>query len=135
MNRHLDQRMSPRARQSREVNNPPPQAGGRRPGGTIEQFLREVQKSFKELARLSTSSLMYVKEDLIIPAGGAPPGVVRMQWGRSWLAETHACELGLRVGIGVRPRGAPLHVLRPHHHAGEVRQMSTLCVAFGKQHK
>eukprot|EP00668_Euglena_longa_P029445 GGOE01036793.1.p1 GENE.GGOE01036793.1~~GGOE01036793.1.p1 ORF type:complete len:337 (-),score=133.43 GGOE01036793.1:176-1186(-) len=36
-------------------------------GWTIEQFLREVQKSFKELARLSTSSLMYVKEDLIIP--------------------------------------------------------------------
>jgi protein FAM50 len=36
-------------------------------GWTIEQFLREVQKQFKELSRLSTSNLMYIKEDLIIP--------------------------------------------------------------------
>lgn len=37
-------------------------------GNTIETFLRAVQKDFPELAGTSTSDLLYIKEDLIIPA-------------------------------------------------------------------
>lgn len=36
-------------------------------GNTIETFLRAVQRDFPELAGSSTSDLLYIKEDLIIP--------------------------------------------------------------------
>eukprot|EP01043_Picozoa_sp_COSAG02_P041015 COSAG02_NODE_3366_length_6865_cov_21.795300_2_plen_333_part_00 len=38
-----------------------------RQGSTIDTFLREVQKEFPELRGTSSSDLMYIKEDLIIP--------------------------------------------------------------------
>ena len=38
-----------------------------RQGSTIDSFLREVQKEFPELRGCSSSDLMYIKEDLIIP--------------------------------------------------------------------
>jgi len=36
-------------------------------GTTVEEFLSQVRKEFKELRNVSTDNLMFIKEDLIIP--------------------------------------------------------------------